>query len=157
MFLAPGAQQFDLHAQFADAPVGLIEPQLRRIVVGADLQGRFQAAERLGAPFLQPWHRHGRLAAEGIQRLAAQQAQHDFGFAFRAPAQRGSFQAGAPGGSASWTWSPITSQAKGHTAIFQILTDGIKIGGVRMSGSANFAQAVADKLGAPVAAASVLV
>ena len=54
----------------------------------------------------------------------------------------------APGGSASWAWSPITSQAKGHTAIFQILTDGIKIGGVRMSGSANFAQAVADKLGA---------
>jgi hypothetical protein len=54
----------------------------------------------------------------------------------------------APGGAASWTWSPVRSQARGHTAIFQVLTDGIKIGGVRMSGTAAFQQTIADKLGA---------
>lgn len=109
LFLAAGAQQFDLHAQFADAPVGLIEPQLRRIVSGADLQGLLQAAERLRAPFLEARRGHRGLAAERIERFAAQQAQHHFGFAFRAPAQRGSFQIGAPGGSGLEGWAVLFS------------------------------------------------
>lgn len=51
-------------------------------------------------------------------------------------------------GQASWSWSPITSTANGHTATFAVLTDGLKLGGVRLSGSAGLCQTVADLLGA---------
>lgn len=45
------------------------------------------------------------LAAERIERLNAQQAEHDLGFAFRTPAQRERGQAGAPGGSGLASWA----------------------------------------------------
>jgi hypothetical protein len=45
------------------------------------------------------------LAAERIERLTAQQAEHDLGFAFRTPAQRERGQAGAPGGSGLASWA----------------------------------------------------
>jgi hypothetical protein len=42
---------------------------------------------------------------ERIERLTAQQAEHDLGFAFRTPAQRERGQAGAPGGSGLASWA----------------------------------------------------
>jgi hypothetical protein len=53
-----------------------------------------------------------------------------------------------PGGRASWSWSPIVIHGKDRTIVLQVLADGIKIDGVRMSGSATLAQQVADRLGA---------
>jgi hypothetical protein len=51
-------------------------------------------------------------------------------------------------GQASWTWSPVTSQRDGHTLVMQVMTDGLKLGGVRLAGSANLCQTIADMLGA---------
>ena len=67
----------------------------------ADLQRLLHADERLLPPFFEARHGHGGLAAERIERLTAQQAEHDLGFAFRTPAQRERGQAEAPGGSAT--------------------------------------------------------
>jgi hypothetical protein len=46
------------------------------------------------------------------------------------------------------TWLPITSAAKGHTAIFQVMADALKMDGVRINVSATLEQQIADKIGA---------
>jgi hypothetical protein len=74
LFFAPGAQQFDLHAQFADPAVGLIKPQLRRIARLAGLQRLLQTVQPALTPFLQSRHGHGGVAAERIERLAVADA-----------------------------------------------------------------------------------
>jgi len=58
-FLTPGEQQFTLHAQFADPPVGLIEPQLRLIAGLADLHCLVQTGQVPLTPFFQSRHGHG--------------------------------------------------------------------------------------------------
>ena len=63
----------------------------------ADLQRLLHADERLLPPVFEARHGHGGLAAERIERLTAQQAEHDLGFALRTPAQRERGQAVAPG------------------------------------------------------------
>lgn len=75
--------------RIANPPVGLIEPQLRRIAGIAGLQRLFQAVQPTLTPFFQPRHGHGGVAAERIKRFATQRAQDDFGFALRSPALRG--------------------------------------------------------------------
>ena len=44
------------------------------------------------------------------------------------------------------SWVPITSSASGHTATFYVLSDAMKLGGVRISTSARVLQQIADKL-----------
>lgn len=45
-------------------------------------------------------------------------------------------------------WVPVTTSYGEHTAIFQVCRDGVKLGGVRLAGSATVCQQVADILGA---------
>ena len=66
-----------------------------------DLPRLLHADERWLPPVFEARHGHGGLTAERIERLTAQQVEHDLGFAFPTPAQRERGQAGAPpGGSA---------------------------------------------------------
>lgn len=51
-------------------------------------------------------------------------------------------------GEAEGQWTEITVEAGGHTAIFTVLADGLKIGGVRINVSAKLEQQIADVLGA---------
>lgn len=51
-------------------------------------------------------------------------------------------------GEASWTWSSITMTANGHVGVFSVMSDGLKIGGVRIAASAFVCQQVADLLSA---------
>ena len=46
------------------------------------------------------------------------------------------------------TWIPLAMTANGHTAVFQVTADGVKLSGVRVSGSARLCQQIADLLGA---------
>ena len=87
-------------AQFADSAVGFVQAQFSGIVMHADLQRLIHADERLLPPVFEPRHGHGGLAAERIERLTAQQAEHDLRFAFGTPAQR---ERGS--GLASWALS----------------------------------------------------
>jgi hypothetical protein len=52
------------------------------------------------------------------------------------------------GGLVTPRWTNITSSIPGHEATFQVLADGLSLGGVRLNGSATLLQKVADKLGA---------
>ena len=51
-------------------------------------------------------------------------------------------------GEAEGQWAEIKVEAGGHTAIFTVLADGLKIGGVRINVSATLEQQIADVLGA---------
>ena len=46
------------------------------------------------------------------------------------------------------TWLPVTSSAKGHTGVFQVMADALKMDGVRINVSATLEQQIADRLGA---------
>ncbi len=43
-------------------------------------------------------------------------------------------------------WAPVTSSAKGHTGVFQVMADGLKMDGVRINVSATLEQQIADRL-----------
>ena len=62
----------------------------------ADLPRLLHADERWLPPVFEARHGHGGLTAERIERLTAQQVEHDLGFAFPTLAQRERGQAGAP-------------------------------------------------------------
>jgi hypothetical protein len=44
-------------------------------------------------------------------------------------------------------WAPVTSAANGHTAVFQVMTDALKLGGIRITAGAKLQQQIADALG----------
>src|SRR5215218_3963888 len=91
--LEPGAEQLDLHAEFADALHGGAELAVGRI--GFTLLER--ALERglgLPAPLLELEHRQAEFAGKQLGGLAAQQAQHHLALARNAPPLAGRQRAG---------------------------------------------------------------
>src|SRR2546429_5645123 len=66
------AQQFDFHGKLADAAVGVVQTELDGIGIRAGTQAGVKPGEALLAPSFQASHGQGQLAAERIQRLAAQ-------------------------------------------------------------------------------------
>ena len=72
--------------------------------------------------------------------------------AFDLPAQAGLLRDAAilvhvQAGDYELGWGTIQSQADGHQGQFRVFLDGLKIGGVRISASANVCQQIADLLG----------
>jgi len=51
-------------------------------------------------------------------------------------------------GDTTYTWASIVMDHGQHTGTFQVFADGLKLGGVRLAGSARLCQQVADVLGA---------
>ena len=51
-------------------------------------------------------------------------------------------------GEATYEWATIVTGYKDHTGSFNVFRDGLKLGGVRLAGSAQLCQQVADVLGA---------
>lgn len=72
------------------------------------------------------------------------------------PARDAAILAAARGGQLEVSWSPVTMSFDDHTATFQVTADGVKLGGVRLAGSANLCQQVADILGASLATPRLL-
>jgi hypothetical protein len=70
------AQDLDFHTQFANAPGCLAKLCLQPIVLGL-LEGGTNTGQGTLAPFFEPVYRHRNFARNGVQRLAAQQAQDD--------------------------------------------------------------------------------
>jgi hypothetical protein len=50
-------------------------------------------------------------------------------------------------GELDFTFSPVKSTAGNHSAVFQVMTDAVKLGGVRIAAGAKLAQQIADVLG----------
>jgi len=78
------AQNLDFHDQLTDAPVGIHELPLHGIVL-ALLEAGVDARQGAVAPTFELVYRHRDFARDGVHRLAAQQAQHDFLLAPRRP------------------------------------------------------------------------
>ena len=72
------------------------------------------------------------------------------------PARDAAILAAARGGQLEVSWSPVATAFNDHTATFQVTADGVKLGGVRLAGSANLCQQVADILGASLATPRLL-
>jgi hypothetical protein len=49
-------------------------------------------------------------------------------------------------GTIEYAWSAVTTSYGSHSATFQVFSDGLKLGGVRLTGSASLCQQVADLL-----------
>jgi hypothetical protein len=62
------------------------------------------------------------------------------------PARDAAILAAVSAGQVEYTWSPVRTSYGDHTAVFQVFSDGLKLGGVRLAGSATLCQQVADSL-----------
>jgi hypothetical protein len=72
------------------------------------------------------------------------------------PARDAAILAAVRAGDTTYEWANVTTAAGEHTGVFNVLADGLKLGGVRLAGSAALCQQIADVLGASLATPRLL-